>query len=194
MKCAKCGKEIYNTYKLNGKYYGYDCYKKELLIILANKENLAKEKYNLEVSITIEILKNRNKLNSFLKDIIKFYETKSFLSSKQLKCIKLTDEENFNKMLTLYDLLKDKKERENIEINILNQLYKNNSKKDININDIRLITLLKSLKKIQRKQYILYKYKVNNEIVTTLERGILEDIKEELYEDEIEFIEGLQLN
>ena len=194
MKCAKCNREINNTYKLNGKYYGYDCYKKELSMVLANKENLAKEKYNLEVSITIEILKNRNKLNDFLKDIIKFYENKGFLTSKQLKCIKLTDEETFNKMLTVYDLLKDEKEREEIEINILNQLYKNNNKKDININNIRLITLLKSLKKIQRRQYTLYKYKVNNEIITTLERGILEDIKEELIEDEIEFIEGLQLN
>ena len=100
-KCTKCGKEIKNTYMLNGKAYGYNCYKQELAMVLAEKEKLANEKYQLEIAATIEILKNRSNLNDFLKSIINFYEEKGFLSNKQMKCIKLSKDEQLEKMLIM---------------------------------------------------------------------------------------------
>lgn len=197
-KCIKCGKQIKNTYWLNGKAYGYNCYKQELAMILAEKERLANEKYQLDVAVTVEILKNRNKLNDFLKSIINFYEEKGFLSYKQMECIKLTDQEKFEKWLTVHEMSENEERKEELENIIYNKLYDKIYELNININDERLIKLLKSNRKIQRriqkyKVVSLLKYRNGNKIVTTIDFDSLKIIKEELKEDGIEFIEGVEL-
>lgn len=198
-KCSKCGKEIKNTYWLNGKVYGYNCYKQELAMILAEKEKLANEKYQLDVAVTVEVLKNRTKLNDFLKSIINFYEEKGFLSFKQVECIKLTASEKFEKWLTVHEISKNEERKEEIQELIFNKIYENMHEKDINMEDERLINLLKEHRKIKRriakgKNVSLYKYIRDGKIITTLELNSLEDIKTELEEDELKFVSGFKLN
>lgn len=196
-KCSKCSKEIKNTYMLNGKVYGYNCYKQELAMILAEKEKQAKEKYKTNIAATVEILKNRSKLNDFLKGIVNFYEEKGFLSHKQMKCIKLNHQEELEKWLIIYTMSNNTREKEEVENIIVDKLYRNTAERDINIKDERLINLLKSHKKITRrilqgKNVSLYKYITDKKIITTLEMNSIKDIKEGLKECEIKFIEGVE--
>ena len=197
-KCTKCGKEIKNTYMLNGKAYGYNCYKQELAMVLAEKEKLANEKYKIDAAVTVEILKNRNKLNDFIKSIINFYEEKGFLSYKQMECIKLTDQEKFEKWLTIYEVSTDSYRKEEIEDRIYNMLYDKIYELNVNIYDERLIALLRANKKIQRrvqkgKVVSVLKYRNNNKLITTIDFVNLKILKEELKEDEIDFIEGIEI-
>ena len=39
LKCAECGRPIENAYYLNGKAYGYNCYKQKLAIIYKQWED-----------------------------------------------------------------------------------------------------------------------------------------------------------
>lgn len=196
-KCTKCGKEIKNTYWLNGKAYGYNCYKQELAMILAEKERLANEKYQLDVAVTIEILKNRTKLNDFLKSIINFYEEKGFLSYKQVECIKLTNQEKFEKWLTVYEMSDNQDRKEEIRNIIYESLKHNNRQKDININDDRLINIIKNIKnsskRLSKRNFSLYKFKRENTIITTISFNKIEDIIQEISEDRLHFIEGIEL-
>lgn len=168
-KCTKCGKEIKNTYWLNGKAYGYNCYKQELAMILAEKERLANEKYKIDVAATIEVLKNRTKLNDFLKSIVKFYEEKGFLSQKQIKCIKLSNDEQLEKILII-GLTDDKFKNNEILYNISNLLTDNT-----NLKDERLINMIQSftLRSGERSSYVIrYKDLDFNKTITAMKEDV----------------------
>ena len=181
-KCTKCGKEIKNTYMLNGKAYGYNCYKQELAMVLAEKEKLANEKYQLEIAATIEILKNRSNLNDFLKSIINFYEEKGFLSNKQMKCIKLSKDEQLEKILIVGTM-----ELTSSNMAQLNDLLSN----ETNLSDERLIHLITSAtRKNGERKFSLIRFQDEDEDETTT--IIIRKSELERYEED-EYLELLKI-
>jgi len=98
MKCENCGKSIKHPYHFDGKTYGIECWKQIALpeIIKRREAKFAaiqKEKY-LESYCYIETLKHKdmskitsNFKNNFISSVIDQFDTKGFLSGKQIELI-----------------------------------------------------------------------------------------------------------
>lgn len=64
IKCSTCNKTIKNPYYLDGKIYGYNCYKMALSLKLAKLQDIKNNEYALKCFATIEVFKNKK----FTKD------------------------------------------------------------------------------------------------------------------------------
>ena len=89
--CAKCGKEIKNVYMLDGKIYGYNCYKMELAKKYKNFIDAKNLKYTLVAMATIETYKKHKETTAWGKDfkasILNQFDDCGKLTYKQLSCI-----------------------------------------------------------------------------------------------------------
>ena len=86
MKCALCGKEIKNPHYINGKIYGYNCYKMQLAILFKQWEDEKNREYSVKCFSAIESFKEK-KGNSFHDSIIGQWNECKKLTAKQLDCI-----------------------------------------------------------------------------------------------------------
>ena len=86
MKCAMCGKEIKNAHYINGKAYGYNCYKMQLAVIFKQFEDEKNHEYATKCFSAMEIFTNK-KNNSFHDSIVKQWEDCKKLTAKQLEYI-----------------------------------------------------------------------------------------------------------
>ena len=84
--CAECGREIKNAHYLDGKVYGYNCYKQKLALIYKKWEDERNAEYSAKCFAAMEIFKNK-KSNSFHDSIIKQWNDCKKLTAKQLECI-----------------------------------------------------------------------------------------------------------
>lgn len=84
--CAECGKEIKNPHYLNGKLYGYNCYKKELAILYKQWEDERNTEYSAKCFSAMEVFKTK-KSNSFHDSIVNQWNNCKKLTAKQLECI-----------------------------------------------------------------------------------------------------------
>ena len=89
--CATCGKEIKNIYMLEGKVYGYNCYKMELAKKYKKFIDEKNLKYSLVAMATIETYKKHKETTTwgadFKKSILKQFADCGKLTYKQLSCI-----------------------------------------------------------------------------------------------------------
>ena len=86
LKCADCGKTIQNPHYLNGKAYGYSCYKKQLALLYKKFEDEKNAEYAKECFAAMQIFE-RKKSNSFHDSICKQWNECKKLTGKQLICI-----------------------------------------------------------------------------------------------------------
>src|SRR5574344_1150877 len=86
MKCSLCGKEIKNLYYINGKIYGYNCYKQQLALLFKQWEDEKNYEYSVKCFSAMKIFENK-KSSSFHDSIIKQWSDCKKLTSKQLDCI-----------------------------------------------------------------------------------------------------------
>lgn len=97
VKCADCGRKIpiCNAYYLNGKTYGYSCYKKQLALIYKKWKDEKNAEYSAKCFAAMQIFQNK-KSNSFHDSICKQWNDCKKLTAKQLECIikGFTDQEN----------------------------------------------------------------------------------------------------
>lgn len=84
--CEECGKEIKNPHYINGKPYGFNCYRKKLAIINKEWENEHNAEYSAKCFSAMEVFKNK-KSNSFHDAILFQWNTCKKLTGKQLGCI-----------------------------------------------------------------------------------------------------------
>ena len=111
--CSKCGKEIKNIYKLDGKVYGYNCYKIALAEKYKNYIDTKNLKYSLVAVATVETYKNHKEASKwgidFKQSILKQFSECQKLTYKQLSCIvkRLSAEEKLNNDLLICSLFKD---------------------------------------------------------------------------------------
>ena len=114
MKCICCGKEIKHIYYLDGKTYGYNCYKLKVAEKYKNYIDNKNLKYSLMAISAVEIYKNHKECSSwgkeFKESIIKQFTNCNKLTYKQLSCIcnRLTKEELIKYNILLLNLLKVK--------------------------------------------------------------------------------------
>ena len=115
MKCCTCGKEIQNTYYLNGKCYGRNCYKIALAQWKLEKQQLLNDKYAAEVAKCIEIYRQKTFTKqyntNFQISIINQYDQCKKLTAKQLSCIKksFNEEDKIKYHLLDFDLAEGEK-------------------------------------------------------------------------------------
>ncbi len=86
MKCAECGKEIKNAYYINGKAYGYNCYKQKLALIYKQWEDEKNAEYSAKCFAAMQIFEGKGS-NSFHDSICKQWNECKKLTAKQLECI-----------------------------------------------------------------------------------------------------------
>lgn len=85
-KCSICGKNIKNIYYLNGKVYGYECYKRELSLLYKKFEDEKNAEYSAKCFAAMQIFKNK-KSNRFHDSVCEQYESCKKITAKQLECI-----------------------------------------------------------------------------------------------------------
>ncbi len=120
-KCAICGKIIKNTYFLNGKIYGYECYKKELALIYKKFEDEKNAEYVAKCFAAMQVFKNK-KSNAFHDSVCKQYDNYGKLTARQLECILkgFTSKEIVNFCIAWHPLTKKDSEK----VHIASLLYK----------------------------------------------------------------------
>ena len=141
--CTKCGKEIKNIYMLDGKIYGYNCYKMELAKKYKNFIDAKNLKYTLVAMAAIETYKKHKEATAWGKDfktsILKQFDDCGKLTYKQLSCIV----KRFNKFEKLDNDL------------LVSTLYKDNGLVD------EYKEICKDIKYYFIKSEIIEKYKYN---------------------------------
>ena len=89
--CTECGKPIEKPYYIDGKSYGYTCYKREMTIRLAKMKLAEQEEknaqYSCECFCAMEIFKNK-KPGRFHDSICKQWDACHKLTINQLKAIR----------------------------------------------------------------------------------------------------------
>ena len=86
VKCSECGRPIENAYYINGKPYGYNCYKQKLAIIYKQWEDERNAEYSTKCFAAMQIFQGK-KSNSFHDSICKQWNDCKKLTAKQLECI-----------------------------------------------------------------------------------------------------------
>lgn len=126
MKCTTCGRDIRNPHYINGKIYGYNCYKLQLALLFKQWEDEKNHEYAVKCFSAMEIFKDK-KSNSFHDSIVSQWNECKKLTAKQLECIiknftlsEMIDFESIWSVLTEDDCLK-----RSIASWIESDLYKN---------------------------------------------------------------------
>ena len=70
LKCAECGRPIENAHYLNGKHYGYNCYKQKLAILYKQWEDERNVEYSAKCFAAMQIFQGKRS-NSFHDSICK---------------------------------------------------------------------------------------------------------------------------
>lgn len=91
--CTECGKPIEKPYYIDGKPYGYTCYKREMAIRLAKMKLAEQEeknaRYSCECFCAMEIFKNK-RAGRFHDSICEQWDACHKLTINQLKAVKNT--------------------------------------------------------------------------------------------------------
>lgn len=110
VECADCGRKIpiCNAHYINGKPYGYSCYKKQLALIYKQWEDERNAEYSAKCFAAMQIFEGK-KNNSFHDSICKQWNDCKKLTTKQLECIikGFTDQENINFWIIWQQLTND---------------------------------------------------------------------------------------
>lgn len=195
MKCATCGKEIKNAYYLDGKVYGYNCYKLVLTQKYAKMQELKNDDYSRKCIALIEVFKTKTFKDKWNKDfqesILNQFDNGHKLTGKQFNLIsnKLDEVEKIEYNFLYLDLSKMIEDNKEYIDDIKNDLHgllliNSNMLKHFK-NDERLFILIKDYYKklIEKRGYKYY-----------LIESIDEDDKEDGYDSFMEVVKEDRLN
>lgn len=106
MNCTTCNKPISNLYYLDGKTYGYNCYKMALSLKLAHLQQLKNDEYSIKCFALISVFENKTFKDTWNNDF------KTSILTQWNACNKLTGKQ-FNVIYQKLNLI------ESIEYNLL---------------------------------------------------------------------------
>lgn len=86
MNCTGCGKPITNKHFINGKAFGYACYKKKLALIYKQWEDEKNIEYSKKCFAAMAVFTEKND-SRFQQSILKQWDECKKLTAKQLECI-----------------------------------------------------------------------------------------------------------
>ena len=143
MKCAECGKEIKNAYYINGKAYGYNCYKQKLALIYKQWEDERNAEYSAKCFSAMKVFEGK-KSNSFHDSICKQWNDCKKLTAKQLECIikGFTSKEKIDFWCIWCELTNDECLKWSIPSWVMSEIYKNGCVKDYIENEAFINCLL----------------------------------------------------
>jgi hypothetical protein len=155
MKCVSCGKSIKNAHALNGKNYGYSCYRQQLALIRKEWEDANNFEYAMECIAAMEIYKNKRD-TPFKISICNQWQAYNKLTAKQLDCVKksFNAKEKIEYYKILFNLTKDSKNKEDCA-NWMHDLIRENRLAKNYLNDVLLHEILMTL------PYNGYKYGIS---------------------------------
>lgn len=84
--CASCGKKIKNPHYLDGKIYGYNCYKQALSVKYKQWEDAKNAEYSAKCFAAMQIFEGK-KSSQFHDNVCKQWHDCQKLTAKQLECI-----------------------------------------------------------------------------------------------------------
>lgn len=110
VECADCGRKISicNAHYINGKPYGYSCYRKQLALLYKQWEDEKNAEYSAKCFAAMKIFEGK-KSNSFHDSVCKQWNECKKLTAKQLECIikGFTDKESIDFWIIWQQLYKD---------------------------------------------------------------------------------------
>lgn len=88
VQCADCGRKIpvCNAHCINGKPYGYNCYKKQIALLYKQWEDKKNADYSAKCFAAMQVFEGKRS-NSFHDSICKQWNECKKLTAKQLECI-----------------------------------------------------------------------------------------------------------
>lgn len=160
--CASCGKAIKNEYRLNGKVYGYNCYKVALAQYKLELQKLINDVYALEAELILQVYGNMTFKNSnaieFQRSVLDFYKNTGKVTYKQLDAVKskFTASSWTEYYLLKMDIMEDK----SIANKVLDSFYKDQREnKKFNIDYwTENKTFIKAVKLVYNKLDTVYIY------------------------------------
>lgn len=131
--CADCGRKIpvCNAHYINGKPYGYSCYKKQLALTYKKWEDEKNAEYSAKCFAAMQIFGGK-KSNSFHDSVCKQWNECGKITAKQLECIvkNFTDQENINFWIIWQQLTNNECLKQSISMWVENTIYRNSSVSD----------------------------------------------------------------
>jgi len=200
MECVTCGKKILNTHLLDGKVYGYNCYKLALALKYVALQGIKNDDWVRKCVAAIETFQNMKFKDSwnenFQVSILAQWNECGKLTGKQMEAIvkKFDEIEHMKYQLLYLELSEYNKEiARGIENNIRRMFmyFANNAMAEIFKNDERVHA---AIKLISKRVKLIVKYKDIDE--SCFSYGLLEQQNEldQLRNDEyIEIIEVIEI-
>jgi len=200
LTCSTCGKIIEHPYYLDGKVYGYNCYKLAVALKYAKQMEIRNNNWTKKSIAVIEIFKNKvfkDKWNKdFQESIIKQWDTYSKLTGNQFKCIikKLTELEEIEYNFLYLSLLKEENEIEEITKYLYYRITEQQKIFKTFKNDNRFINIIANYRKgsIKRgKNFFIVEFRDIDEVKSicqVLREDKLKLLKKDEYTEIIEII------
>lgn len=112
LKCAECGRLVENPHYINGKPYGYNCYKQKLILIYKQWEDEKNAEYSAKCFAAMQVFQGKRS-NSFHDSICKQWNDCKKLTAKQLACIEkgFTFDERINFYKIWFTLANDENKK-----------------------------------------------------------------------------------
>lgn len=192
MKCAECGKDIKNAYYINGKAYGYNCYKQKLALIYKQWEDEHNTEYSAKCFAAMQIFEGKRS-NSFHDSICKQWNECKKLTAKQLECIikGFNLKEKIDFLCIWFPLTKDEDLKRGISSWIETELYKKYCVGDY-INNEAVINCLLYDRKYKNGFHFCHDIDDKPEIIYISQNKYLQENLEDEYIEVLKVVEGIQ--
>ncbi|RKI83744.1 hypothetical protein D7V90_07580 [bacterium 1xD42-87] len=200
VECADCGRKIpiCNAHYINGKPYGYGCYKKQVALLYKRWEDEKNAEYSVKCFAAMQVFQDK-KSNSFHDSICKQWNECKKLTAKQLNCIinGFTDQENINFWIIWQQLTNDECLKWSIPLWVENTIYKNKKGfADYMENEAVINCLLYDRTYNKQGFYFSHDLEIDPERVCIMKNGknniyLQEDIEDE-YIEVLKVVEGIR--
>lgn len=200
IQCADCGRKIpvCNARYINGKPYGYSCYKKQLALLYKQWEDEKNTEYSAKCFAAMQIFEGKRN-NSFHDSICKQWNDCRKLTAKQLECIikGFTEQEKVNFWLIWFQLTNDECLKWSIPSWVENTIRKNKNGFADYMEDDAIINCLIYDRKYGKQGFHFYRdIEIDSERIHMIENGRNKSYLNENVEDEyievLKVVEGIQ--
>ena len=200
IQCADCGRKIpvCNARYINGKPYGYSCYKKQLALLYKQWEDEKNTEYSAKCFAAMQIFEGKRN-NSFHDSICKQWNDCRKLTAKQLECIikGFTEQEKVNFWLIWFQLTNDECLKWSIPSWVENTIRKNKNGFADYMEDDAIINCLLYDRKYGNQGFHFYRdIEIDSERIHMIENGRNKSYLNENVEDEyievLKVVEGIQ--
>lgn len=191
LKCAECGRPIRNAYYINGKAYGYNCYKQKLAIIYKQWEDERNAEYSVKCFSAMQIFQNK-KSNSFHDSVCKQWNDCKKLTAKQLECIikGFSAKEKINFWIIWQSLTNDEMIRKSIPSWVESEIRKSFGTFENYIDDDAFINCMLQSREYKKGLHFFRDIEDDPEIIYISDNRYLNENLKDEYIEVLKIVEG----